>query len=74
MPQNNGIARTIADYVGVQMTPVQINDVIESNLVHLKLEFENVYREMVRLKDDLANGEFDMQNSLRRARKKLQFA
>lgn len=63
--------RTTCDCEGVQMTPAQVNEVIETNLVHLKPAFEGVYCEMVRLKDELANGKFSVAKLMKRAKKKV---
>lgn len=74
MPNQDEAERTIHDCESVQMTPTQLNDTIESNLTHLKPALESVYCEMVRLKDDLANGKFDVRKVLEKAKKKLGLA
>ncbi|RLC88624.1 MAG: hypothetical protein DRJ03_01760 [Chloroflexi bacterium] len=67
MPGSSAAKRTIQEREGIQMTPAQLNDVVESNLMHLKPALEDVYSEMLRLKDDLANGKFDVKRLVKRA-------
>jgi hypothetical protein len=68
---NKATERTADVCEGVEMTPTQINDVIEGNLTNLGLAMENVYSEMVRLKEDLLNGKFDAKKIFDRAMERL---
>ena len=53
---------------GVEMTPTQLNEVIEEKLTHLKPAFENLLGEMVRFKEDLSNGKIHWKDILDRAK------
>lgn len=68
---NETTERTKGVCEGVEMTPTQINDVIEENLTNLGLAMGNVYDEMVRLKEDLLNGKFDAKRIFDRAMARL---
>jgi hypothetical protein len=52
----------------IVLTPAQSNDIIVEKLVLLGPAFENLLYEMVRLKDDLANGKIHWKKILARAK------
>ena len=59
MPDKNDVAEMLEDRYAVELSPTQSNEVIVEKLGHLKPAFETVFYEMIRLKEDLANGKFD---------------
>lgn len=71
MPYEKDEAERTACGEDVQMTPAQSNEVIETKLEHLKPALEDVYCRMVRLKEEVSNGQFDVRVLLRRAKDRL---
>lgn len=56
----------------VQMTPVQCNEVIEDNLVHLMPLMKSTLGSMERVNDALENGGVNWRRALQRAKKKAE--